>query len=80
MIIRVSEEDVPTLLKASGRNGLFVRQTQRHHQEKQVVKVSAGENYVIWMLEDKMLSDAQQKSANSQTSWDLPGASSGTNE
>ena len=29
MIIRVSEEEVPTLLKASGRNGLFVRQTQR---------------------------------------------------
>ena len=68
MKIRVPEENVAPLLKNSGKNGLFVRQTQRASEElMQTESLGAGEYYVIWVPVEHMLVDAQRASA------DLPG-------
>ena len=68
MIIRVQEEVVLPLLRNSGKNGLFVRQTHRTSQDPtQLEALGVGENYVIWMPMDHMLMEAQKASA------DLPG-------
>ena len=65
MIIRVQEEDVIPLLRNSGKNGLFVRQTHRTSQDpSQLEALGVGENYVIWMPMDHMLMETQKASAD----------------
>ena len=61
-IIRVPQENVIPLLRSSGKDGLFVRQTQRANQELMQAKsegAAAEENYVIWMLVENLLMEAQ---------------------
>ena len=67
MIIRVPQENVIPLLRVSGKDGLFVRRTQRANQElMQTRSEGAGteENYVIWMPVEHMLVDAQRASGD----------------
>ena len=65
MIIRVQQEEVTPLLKSSAKNGLFVRQNQRASQDTtQTESLGVGENYVVWMPMDHMLTDAQKASAD----------------
>ena len=72
MIIRVQEENVAPLLRNPGKNGLFVRQTERASQDMtQTESLGVEENYVIWMAMDRMLTDAQKASADLPEYWAL---------
>ena len=67
MIIRVPQENVILLLKNSGKDGLFVRQTQRANQELMQTRsegAGAEENYVIRMPVENMLMETQRASAD----------------
>ena len=63
----IHKENLIALLRNSGKDGLFVRQTQRANQEFMQTGsegAGAGENCVIWMPAEHMLADSQRASAD----------------
>ena len=88
MIIRVPQENVFPLLENPGKDGFFVRQTQRANQELMQTRADGAgteENYVIWKPAEHMLMDAQRASADlrartCQNLWDSHGGYIGTSK
>ena len=60
MIVRVSQEDVPTLLQASGKKWAFRETNPKRQSGKQAVNVRPGENYMIWMPEHALGCEAEE--------------------